>query len=118
MADAPAEPEAAPEEKPAAPPAPAQPLKPWYIRAFRLRPGQAIRLLILSTLAGFFILAFDYSPGGTSFDAGGAVTAIVHRAFTALGWAFESFWKPALAGLIVVLPVWALWRLATLPFRK
>lgn len=92
--------------------------RPWYIRAFRLTPGQAVRLVILSTLAGFFVLAFDYSPAGASFNAGGAFTAILHRAFTAIGWAFESFWKPALAGLIVVVPLWILWRLATLPFRK
>lgn len=92
--------------------------RPWYIRAFRLTPGQAVRLVILSTLAGFFVLAFDYSPTGASFNAGGAFTAILHRAFTAIGWAFESFWKPALAGLIVVVPLWILWRLATLPFRK
>lgn len=92
--------------------------KPWYIRAFRLTPGQALRLILLSTLAGFFVLAFDYSPTGASFNAGGAFTAIIHRALTALGWAFESFWKPALAGLVVVVPLWALWRLATLPFRR
>lgn len=97
---------------------PAQPPRPWYIRAFRLTLGQALRLLGLSTLAGFFILAFDFSPAGATFDAGGAITAIIHRALTALGWALESFWKPALAGLIVVVPIWAIWRLATLPFRK
>jgi hypothetical protein len=99
-------------------PAPATPPHPWYIRAFRLTPGQALRLVGLSTLAGFFILAFDFSPAGATFDVGGAVTAIIHRALTALGWALESFWKPALAGLAVVVPLWALWRLATLPFRK
>ena len=54
----------------------------------------------------------------TGADAGGAFTAIVHRALTAIGWALESFWKPALAGLVVVLPVWALWRLIRSPFRK
>lgn len=99
-------------------PDPASAPRPWYIRAFRLTLGQALRLLGLSTLAGFFILAFDFSPTGATFDPGGAFSAIIHRALTALGWALESFWKPALAGLIVVVPVWAIWRLATLPFRK
>lgn len=110
----------APATEPAAASKPAEPKpdRPWYIRAFSLSVGQAIRLVLLSTLAGFFVLAFDYAPTGTRFNAGGAFTAIIHRALTALGWAFESFWKPALAGLIVVLPIWAIWRLATLPFRK
>ncbi|MFN3910611.1 hypothetical protein [Hyphomonas sp.] len=92
--------------------------KPFLVRAFSLTVGQGLRLLALSTFAGFFVLAFDYAPGGTTFDAGGAFTAIIHRALTALGWAFESFWKPALAGLVVVLPIWAIWRLIRMPFRK
>ena len=65
-----------------------------------------------------FVLAFDFAPTGTTFDLGGAFTAIIHRAFTAIGWAFDSFWKPALAGAVIVLPLWALWRLVQMPFRK
>lgn len=110
-------PDPAPEpvpEKPAEP----KPDRHWAARAFSLTLGQGIRLVLLSTLAGFFVLAFDYAPEGTKFNAGGAFTAIIHRALTALGWAFESFWKPALAGLVVVLPLWAIWRLIRLPFRK
>lgn len=92
--------------------------KPFLVRTFRLSVGQALRLLGISTLVGFFVLAFDFAPTGTTFDLGGAFTAIIHRAFTAIGWAFDSFWKPALAGAVVVLPVWALWRLVRAPFRK
>jgi hypothetical protein len=95
-----------------------QPQKPWYVRAFSLTIGQALRLLLISTLTGFFVLAFDFAPGAATFDIGGAFTAIIHRAFTAIGWALESFWKPALAGALVVVPVWAIWRLIRLPFRK
>lgn len=101
-----------------APPAEAAEPKSFLVRTFSLSLGQALRLLFLSTLAGFFVLAFDYAPTGTTFNVGGAFTAIVHRALTAIGWAFESFWKPALAGLVIVLPVWALWRLIRAPFRK
>jgi hypothetical protein len=88
------------------------------VRTFSLSVGQALRLLGISTLVGFFVLAFDFAPTGTTFDLGGAFTAIIHRAFTAIGWAFDSFWKPALAGAVFVLPVWALWRLVRAPFRK
>jgi hypothetical protein len=103
---------------PATPPAPAAPPKPFLARAFSLALGQALRLLAISTLTGFFVLAFDFGATGATFDIGGAVTAIVHRALTAIGWALESFWKPALAGALVVVPVWALWRLVRMPFRK
>ena len=92
--------------------------KPFVVRTFSLSIGQALRLIFLSTLAGFFVLAFDYAPTGTTFDVGGAFTAIVHRALTAIGWAFESFWKPALAGSVIVVPIWALWRLIRSAFRK
>lgn len=119
MSDTPRPPEDLPR---AAPPlvAPVEvaPPKPFYVRAFSLTLGQALRLLLISTLTGFFVLAFDYAPGATTFDVGGAVSAIVHRAFTAIGWALESFWKPALAGAVVVLPLWAIWRLVRMAFRK
>ena len=122
----------APQDEPVSPPLPApgpgsppgpatRPVpetKPFIVRAFSLSAGQALRLLLISTLTGFFVLAFDYAPGATTFDIGGAFTAILHRAFTAIGWALESFWKPALAGAVVVLPIWAIWRLIRLPFRK
>ena len=102
----------------AAPAKPAAEPKPFLARTFSLSVGQALRLALLSTLVGFFVLAFDYAPTGTTFDIGGAFTAIVHRALTAIGWAFESFWKPALAGAVIVLPLWAIWRLVRSPFRK
>ncbi len=106
-------------EPPATPAVDAEPeTRPFVVRAFSLSVGQALRLLLLSTLTGFFVLAFNYAPGGATFNIGGAFTAIVHRALTAIGWALESFWKPALAGALVVLPVWAIWRLIRLPFRK
>jgi len=112
-------PQAAPPVTALAPtPAPLPPPKPFVVRAFSLTLGQALRLFVISTLVGFFVLAFDYAPGATTFDIGGAFTAILHRAFTAIGWALESFWKPALAGGVVVLPIWAIWRLIRLPFRK
>ncbi len=111
---------AAPAEAPppAAPATAPPPRKSFLARTFSLTIGQAFGLLGLSTLTGFFVLAFDFAPTGTTFDLGGAVTAIFNRAFTAIGWAFDSFWKPALAGSVFVLPIWALWRLIQMPFRK
>lgn len=109
---------APPAELPAAAPPATAARKPFLVRTFSLTAGQALRLLALSTLVGFFVLAFDFAPSGATFDVGGAFTAIIHRAFTAIGWALDSFWKPALAGLVVVLPLWAIWRLVRAPFRK
>ncbi|WP_291195300.1 hypothetical protein [Hyphomonas sp.] len=107
-----------PASVPASTPTAEAPPNSFLARTFSLSVGQALRLLGISTLVGFFVLAFDFAPTGTTFDLGGAFTAIIHRAFTAIGWAFDSFWKPALAGAVVVLPLWALWRLVQMPFRK
>ncbi|MEQ9505970.1 MAG: hypothetical protein RLO80_06835 [Hyphomonas sp.] len=92
--------------------------KPFIVRTFSLSLGQALRLVFLSTLVGFFVLAFDFAPTGATFDLGGAFTAIVHAMLTAVGWIFENFWKPALAGSVIVLPIWGLWRLIRSAFRK
>jgi len=86
--------------------------------AFSVTPGQALRLLAISTLTGFFVLALDFGTEGTHFDIGGALTEIIHLGLTAIGWVIESLWKPALAGALVVLPIWAIWRLVRMLFRK
>jgi len=112
------EPAASASAPPTAAPPPATPPKSFIARAFSLTPGQALRLLAISTLTGFFVLAFDFGEAGATFNIGGAVTAIFQRALTAIGWALESFWKPALAGALVVIPLWAIWRLVGMPFRK
>ncbi|MGA1341975.1 MAG: hypothetical protein ACO33A_02850 [Hyphomonas sp.] len=102
---------AAPTTHPVAP-------RPFLSRAFSVTPGQALRLFAISTLTGFFVLAFDFRAEGARFDIGGALTAIIHLGLTAIGWTLESLWKPALAGALVVLPIWAVWRVLRMLFRK
>ena len=110
-----------PEPAPAAA-APAQPdtpaRRPLLLRLFGLTLWGGVKLLLLCILTGFVIIAANFDPRAPSFNPFETLGGIFRQAFAALGWALRNFWQPALIGATVVLPVWVLWRLVSLPFRK
>lgn len=106
---------AAPEAPPAAEPVPPRPL---VRRLFGISFWGALKLLGLCILTGFFVMAANFDPRNPGFDPGEAFGAILSQSLAALGWALRNFWQPALAGALIVLPLWVLWRLVSLPFRK
>jgi hypothetical protein len=108
----PATPEAAPQAAGTAPPS------PLIRRLFGISFWGALKLLGMCILTGFFVLAANFDPRSPSFDAAAALSAIFRQSLAALGWALSNFWQPALAGALLVLPVWVLWRLVSFPFRK
>ena len=87
-------------------------------RLFLLKPFGYVRLLLLCVVVGFVMLALQFNPADPGFDATRAATEIWRNTAAALGWSATHLWKPALAGAGVVLPIWVLWRLITLPFRR
>ena len=97
---------------------PKPPKRPLAVRLFSVSVWQVLRLIVLSTLAGLFLLSLDFSPDRQGLNVGEALWELVQAAFSALLWIVKTFWKPLLAGAAVVLPLWLLWRLLTLPFRK
>ncbi|MFN4185231.1 MAG: hypothetical protein ACK4M6_10630 [Hyphomonas sp.] len=106
---------AAPEGS-AAPPSPVK--RPLLTRLFGIGVWGGLKLLALCILIGFFVMATNFDPGDPSFNIVEALRAMLRQLFSALGWAIGNFWQPALAGALVVLPVWVLWRLVSLPWRK
>jgi len=88
------------------------------LRLFGIGPWSAFKLLVVCIFVGFIVLASQFDPASPTFNAAQATTNVAKQAWAALGWAARNFWKPALAGASVVLPVWVLWRLVSLPFRK
>lgn len=92
--------------------------RPLLARLFGIGIWGGIKLLGLCILVGFFVMAANFDPNDPSFNLVEALRAILRQTFSALGWAIGNFWQPAIAGALVVLPVWALWRLASLPWRK
>jgi len=117
---APPEPEpvaAAPPPPPVAPVAPPE-KRPLLKRLFGISLWGALKLLGLCILTGFFVMAANFDPGNPDFNLAEALRAILRQSFAALGWAVTNFWQPALAGALVVLPVWVIWRVVSLPWRK
>lgn len=77
-----------------------------------------LKLGLLSILVGFLVIAGQYDPRDPSVDMMAALGSFLTGLLQALRWAAFNFWQPALAGATIVLPIWFLWRLFTLPFRK
>ena len=102
-------PHAAPEK------APKRPLKS---RLLSVTVWQVIQLLVISTIVGLFLLALDLSADRQSLNIDGALIQLFQSLGSAFLWIVKTFWKPLLAGAAVVLPLWLLWRLVSLPFRK
>ncbi|MCF6328960.1 MAG: hypothetical protein L3J02_04075, partial [Henriciella sp.] len=72
----------------------------------------------LCILVGFFVMASEFDPSSPNGDGTGAVGNFLKSAAATVRWAAVNFWKPALAGAGIVMPVWVLWRMISLPFRK
>ena len=87
-------------------------------RLFSIGAWQLLLLIFLSVVVGMFLLALDFSADRQGLDIGGAILELAETFFSALFWLLRTFWKPFLAGAAIVFPVWLLWRLVSLPFRK
>lgn len=129
-----AAPDPAPAPAPPPPPAPAAepaastvkrakaaetaPKRPVLARLFAISIWGAVKLLALCILVGLIVLAANFDPRSPSVDLGETAASLARQAWGALSWAGANLWKPALAGASIVLPLWVLWRLVSLPFRK
>lgn len=88
------------------------------LRLFGLKLWGWIKLVLLCILVGFFVMAAEFDPAHPNVDVSSAIGNFMSTAIAAGRWAVTNFWKPAFAGATIVLPIWVLWRLVTLPFRK
>lgn len=88
------------------------------LRLFGIKLFGWIKLALLCILVGFFVMASEFDPSSPNVDVTGAVGNFLKSAAATARWAAVNFWKPALAGAGIVMPVWVLWRMISLPFRK
>lgn len=102
----------------ATPPFAADEKRPLLRRLFGIGIWGAVKLIAICILVGFFVMAANFDPRAPDADVPAAMAAIFKQTVAAAGWAARNFWKPALAGATIVLPIWVLWRLVSLPFRK
>ena len=92
--------------------------RPLLRRLFGIGIWGTVKLIAICILVGFFVMAANFDPRAPDADVPAAMAAVFKQTIAAAGWAARNFWKPALAGAAIVLPVWVLWRLVSLPFRK
>lgn len=95
-----------------------KPKRPLLLRLFGIGLWGGIKLVLLCVLVGFVLLAMDFDPAAPGFDMTDAIGAFFKNAWATARWAVTNFWKPALVGASIVLPLWILWRLTSLPFRR
>lgn len=88
------------------------------LRLFGIGIWGTFKLIVLCVLVGFFVMAASFDPRSPDVNVGETLGSLATQAFAATGWAVRNFWKPALAGASIVLPLWVLWRLISLPFRR
>ncbi len=98
--------------------APAKKPRSLLLKVFGISPWGALKLIGLCVLVGFFVMASNFNPSNPDTDIVGALASVLRQALAATGWMIRNFWKPALAGATVVLPLWIVWRVISAPFRK
>lgn len=95
-----------------------KPKRALLLRLFGIGIWSTIKLAILCIIVGFVLLTMQFDPASPSFDASQAIGKFLQNAIATGKWAATNFWKPALTGAGLVLPIWILWRLISLPFRR
>ncbi len=102
----------------AAPSATEKTRRPALARLFAISPWGAFKLLLLCILVGMIVMAAKFDPRNPQVDLGAMTSSLARDVWNSAVWMARNFWRPALAGAGIVVPVWVLWRLVSLPFRK
>ncbi len=87
-------------------------------RLFGVRPAGALRLVVLCLLVGLFVQASRFDPADPQAGLLPTLATLARTAWSSALWMVTNSWQPLLAGAAVVLPIWVLWRLLSLPFRR
>jgi|GEM_PF-2870671 len=97
---------------------PPKPPRSVWARLFSLKIGQFLNLFIWSALIGVVMHLTNFNPLNPQFNATETAGNVWQQGISAIVWAFQASWKPALTGATVILPIWFCCRVITLPFRR
>lgn len=92
--------------------------RPLLVRLFSLKFWGAVRLTLLCVLVGIIQKIGWAEKQSREFDALNAIQTVWENTFQGLIWVISHGWQPALLGATIVLPIWIIWRLVSLPFRR
>ncbi|MEO0784328.1 MAG: hypothetical protein AAFY10_01430 [Pseudomonadota bacterium] len=94
------------------------PKRPLLVRLFGVSIWGGIKLVLLCILIGSVILLWQGAERAAEDSAAAVAGEAARQLWSSAVWAAQNFWRPALYGAGVVAPVWVLWRVLTLPFRR
>jgi hypothetical protein len=84
---------------------------------FDIGPRGWTRLALASLAVGLVVRAAELNPFSGEFTIPDALGAIVTAVAGMFAWALANGWAPFLMGALLVMPVFILWRLVSMPFR-
>jgi hypothetical protein len=87
-------------------------------KMFDIGPWGWVKLTMLCLAVGAVLRIANVNPFEPGFTLGSAVASLGRGVGNLLLWIIANGWAPALIGVAVVMPIWLLWRLLSVPFRK
>ena len=88
----------------------------WH-RAFAIDAWGVAWLILICLLVGMVMEVSGLPFNASQFSLSHTLTTIWQNLVGAILWLFGNGWWPALLGALIVLPIWAIWRLISMPFR-
>jgi hypothetical protein len=94
------------------------PLRSFSQKMFDLPWTGWIQLALVSLAVGVLLnlAQIDFTTPG--FTLGRALGQLVQGIFRGLGWLVSTGWWPLLSGVVVVAPLWLIWRAVSALWRK
>jgi hypothetical protein len=87
-------------------------------KLFGIGPSGYFQLAVLCIAVGAVFEAGGLNPFDPGFTVQGAFGGLANGALNVLGWVIQAGWKPMLIGAAVTLPIWLVWRVLSVPFRR
>jgi hypothetical protein len=86
-------------------------------KIFGIGPSGYFQLTILCIVVGAIFTFGAIDPFAPGFNVETLVRGMGTGALSLLGWVLETGWWPVIVGAVLVVPVWIVWRVHTVPFR-
>jgi hypothetical protein len=87
-------------------------------KLFGIGPSGYFQLAVLCIAVGAVLEAGGVNPFDPGFTVQKVLSGIGMGALNVIGWVLAAGWKPMLIGAAITLPLWLVWRLLSVPFRR
>ncbi|MDZ4760331.1 MAG: hypothetical protein SGJ21_04600 [Alphaproteobacteria bacterium] len=77
-----------------------------------------VKLAALSVFVGVVFQLAGVNPLAADFTIADALGDLAQSLADLAGWSLANGWHPAITGALIVVPLWIVWRLVSVPFRR